>query len=154
MLTLILPPLVQKLLTKSEKMTLTTILKQMEKDNSLYQPSTVDQNKVLENLIWDLKDHNIHSTKLFIEHDGYDKHGPQSDLLDLVIWAKSKSGEHELRVYHTEEWYTDSSGPPAFSIYKVWTISEYLWSLTKSKRQDYYDYSKLYNCLCHFLETY
>ena len=75
----------------------------MEKDKSLYLSSTVDQNEILENVIYDLKHHNIHHTKLFIDHDGYDKYGPQSDLLDLVIWAKSKSGEHQVRVYHTEE---------------------------------------------------
>ena len=135
-------------------MNLATILKQMEKDKSLYLSSTVDQNEILENVIYDLKHHNIYRTKLFIDHDGYDKYGPQSDLLDLVIWAKSKSGEHEVRVYHTEEWYTSNRGLPAFALDKVWTISEYLWTITKTEHQNYYDYNKLYNCLCHFLETY
>lgn len=39
---------------------------------------------------------------LKIGHDGYNKHGPESELYDLYIWNKTES---KVYLYHMERWF-------------------------------------------------
>ena len=125
----------------------TTLLKQMEKDNSFYGYEKTNQLKLLKDVIRDFDGYKVFKTELFIDHDGYDKYGPESDIIDLAIWVKNHSGQHEVWVYHTEEWYTSRDGPPPFLLDKVWKVSAESWSSTKDQVQNYHSYSSLHKTL-------
>ena len=125
----------------------TTLLKQMEKDKTFYGHEKTNQLRLLKDVIRDFDGYNVFKTELFIDHDGYDKYGPESDILDLAIWVKNRSGQHEIWVYHTEEWYTSRHGPPPFLLDKVWNVSAESWTSTKDNVQIYHSCSDLHKTL-------
>ena len=49
--------------------------------------------------------------KLYTDHDGYDRDGPQSNLYDLVISYKS-NGELIKDIWHREYWYQGEDNKP------------------------------------------
>tara|TARA_B100001093_G_C26231499_1_gene760393 strand:- start:197 stop:502 length:306 start_codon:yes stop_codon:yes gene_type:complete len=49
---------------------------------------------------------NIVNIELDLDHDGYDRDGPQSNLWDLKIYY-IKDNINYLDVWHREDWFTD-----------------------------------------------
>ena len=104
-----------------------TLLDQMEKDNSFYGSNKSNQLELLKNVIRDCQGCEVYKTELHVDHDGYDSFGPVSDIIDLVIWVKTPTKQHEIWSYHTEEWFTSNS-PPPFILDTVSKVSEELWT--------------------------
>ena len=48
---------------------------------------------------------NVVKVREYLQHDGYDRHGPQSNLWDLKI-TTLENDKYYLNIYHWEEWYT------------------------------------------------
>lgn len=49
----------------------------------------------------------------YLDHDGYNEAGPESDLWDLYV-VTHENGEYFLYRYHWENWYEDDSGKYEF----------------------------------------
>jgi hypothetical protein len=59
-----------------------------------------------------------------LDHDGYDKYGPESDLWDLFILYKNKvSGEHFVDWYNWEDWYIKDS-IKGYTLYNTFNMNE------------------------------
>jgi len=77
----------------------------IEKLKHLYRFSEYDYLElkiIMEN--YDVK--NIIGIKKELEHDGYDRYGPKSNLWDLKI-IHIENNKKYLSVWHREDWYTD-----------------------------------------------
>ena len=59
--------------------------------------------------------------KYNIDHDGYDRYGPESDLHDIYIWY-IKDNKFYIDNFHTEEWFNKGS-KPMFEIFNTYEIS-------------------------------
>ena len=121
----------------------TSLLDQMEKDRTFYGSQKTNQLELLKNVIRDFNGYDVYKTELYIDHDGYDKYGPKSDIIDLVIWVKTPEETYEVWSYHTEEWFLSRDGPPPFVIDAAWKISEELWTSTMNSLKEYRDYWSL-----------
>ena len=68
---------------------------------------------------------------LTVDHDGYDRYGPQSDLYALCVWTKNQRDEYHVRLYHAEMWY----GEHEKCIYEPWKTylfkNKMQWAYTK-----------------------
>jgi hypothetical protein len=73
-------------------------------------------------LLKDFEQNNILFVMEELEHDGYDKYGPKSNLWDLLV-ISNKDGDYVLYKYHKEDWYGDKSDE--YELIKR-TIIEYL----------------------------
>jgi len=62
-------------------------------------------------------DKNIIWIKIEIEHDGYDRYGPQSNLYDLYFIEKVYD-KYIFYNYHTENWFDKTNEHKTFFLYK------------------------------------
>lgn len=96
----------------------------MDKCGGYYCPYAYDQTRLHKHIITDLKErnYNVHHVKIYIGHDGCDREGYESDLLDLVVWVTGPDGEYESWNYHTEQWYTTFDGPPPYLFHESFSF--------------------------------
>jgi hypothetical protein len=71
--------------------------------------------------------------KEIIEHDGYDKYGPESDLFTLYIFTK-EDNEYVLYRYYYEYWYDGNLQNYDFEL--KWNVKDI----------SLYDLEKIYDC--------
>ena len=65
--------------------------------------------------------------KEFLNHDGYDKHGPLSDIWDLFLCVQDLStGIYTYYHYNTEIWYTEKKAVLNYELCKDSISSKYL----------------------------
>ena len=60
----------------------------------------------------------IFMVKEHLSHDGYDRHGPESNLWDLYVYTKNnKTDEIIILNYHWEDWFYHGSNGMGYSGY-------------------------------------
>lgn len=87
----------------------------MDKCGGYYE--SFDQERLHKEVIADLKKYNyeVHHVNKYIDHDGCDKDGYESDIIDLVVWVIGPNKECEAWFYHTEQWFDTDNGPPPYT---------------------------------------
>ena len=87
----------------------------MDKCGGYY--ASFDQERLHKEVIDDLKKYKyeVHHVNKYIDHDGCDKDGYESDIIDLVVWVIGPNKECEAWFYHTEQWFTTDNGPPPYT---------------------------------------
>lgn len=71
---------------------------------SIYNWTHEEKLLTIQAVVDDCKHYHVCKTKIFIEHDGYTRGEPDSDLLTLVVWAENNNN-FVLRVYKAEYWW-------------------------------------------------
>ena len=65
--------------------------------------------------------------KEFLEHDGHDKYGPNSDVWSLYLCVQDISTKiYTYYHYHTEYWYCGSNDKLEYELFKDYISSNYL----------------------------
>jgi len=92
-------------------------------------------------MLYNIKQENykaIEHIKYMISHDGYDKHGPKSDIYDIFIWHKNNN-KFYIDSYHCEEWYDFGSKPVFEKEYTYKILYEKEWkNLIKCNNNDFF----------------
>lgn len=99
----------------------------MKDCNGYYNESRFDQERLHKDVIADLKKYNyeVHHVSNFIDHDGCDKYGHESDIIDLVVWVIGPNKECEAWFYHTEQWFKTDNRPPPYTFEDSFTFNAY-----------------------------
>jgi hypothetical protein len=69
-----------------------------------------------------LKNKNVIYCKYHVSHDGYDKHGPKSNLYDYYIIV-NENGDYIFYSFHKERWYTENDDED-FELWEMMPLSK------------------------------
>jgi hypothetical protein len=58
-----------------------------------------------------------------VDHDGYDREGPKSNLWDLYVFYQNSRNEMMVDFYHREDWF--SGKEEEYSLWGTYTLSDF-----------------------------